>query len=416
MVSMNLAPPEKGGRIRFENGEVITPDNPVIPYIIGEGSGPDIWAAASRVLDAAVRHAYKGSREISWFRVYAGDKAASIYGNEVFLPDETLEILREYMVAIKGPLSTPVGFGRRSLNVALRQRLDLYACVRPIRYFAGIPTPMKHPELIDVVIFRENTDDIYAGIEWKAGSPEATKVISWLRNEMGVQNIRFPDSTSIGIKPMSRECTERIVRAAINYAVDFERKSVTIVHKGNIMKYTEGGFRDWAYEIAAREFGAMMINGGHSCRLPNGILIKDAIADSFFEQALTMPQDLDVIVAPNLNGDYISSTFAAQAGGISMSPGGNINFDTGNAIFETTHGTVPHLAGLNKANPSAMILSGVMMFRYMKWYDAASLVLHAMSRTVARKIVTADLAHIMPGALEASCSEFADAIIADMPA
>lgn len=411
-----LTPPKHGQRIGIRNMKLQVPDNPIIPFIEGDGTGADIWRAAQRVFDAAVKKAYGGKKEIVWFEVYAGEKSNEVYGEGTWLPEDTLEAIREYVVAIKGPLTTPVGGGIRSINVALRQMLDLYVCLRPVQYFVGVPSPVKRPELVNMVIFRENTEDIYAGIEWKAGTPEATKVVEWLQKEMGVKKIRFPKTASIGIKPVSIEGTERLVRAAITYAIDNKRKSVTLIHKGNIMKFTEGGFRDWGYALATREFRDQVVTwdecGGNP---PAGkILIKDAIADAFLQQILTRPTEYDVIATLNLNGDYISDALAAQVGGIGIAPGGNINFETGYAVFEATHGTAPKYAGLDKVNPGSVILSGEMMLRYMGWTEAADLILAGLNKTIASKVVTYDFARLMEGAKEAKCSEFGDAIVKNM--
>jgi len=387
-----------------------------VPFIEGDGTGPDIWRASQRVFDAAVRKAYGEKRSIVWFEVYAGEKANAVYGEGTWLPEDTLTAIREYVVAIKGPLTTPVGGGIRSINVALRQMLDLYVCLRPVQYFAGVPSPVKAPEKIDMVIFRENTEDIYAGIEWKAGTPEAQKVVAWLQTEMGVKKIRFPQTSSIGIKPVSQEGTERLVRAAIRYAIENKRASVTLIHKGNIMKFTEGGFRDWGYALAIREFRDAVVTweecGGNVP--PGKILIKDAIADAFLQQILTRPAEYDVIATLNLNGDYISDALAAQVGGIGIAPGGNINFETGHAVFEATHGTAPKYAGLDKVNPGSVILSGEMMFRYMGWREAADLIVAALNRTITAKVVTYDFARLTQGATEVKCSEFGDALIRNM--
>ena len=414
MAYQKLTPPASGAKITVTDGVLNVPDNPVIPFIEGDGTGPDIWAAAVRVLDAAVAKAYGGKRKIEWFEVFAGEKALTVYGEDVWLPEDTLEAVKEFVVGIKGPLTTPVGGGIRSLNVALRQMLDLYVCLRPVRYFQGVPSPVKHPELIDMVIFRENSEDIYAGIEWKAGTPEVKKLIDFLQNEMGVQKIRFPESSSIGIKPASQEGTERLVRAAIKYALDFNRESVTIVHKGNIMKFTEGGFRDWGYDVAMKEFGGTLIDGGPWVKLPEGVIVKDVIADAFLQQILTRPAEYDVIATMNLNGDYISDALAAQVGGIGIAPGANINYQNGYAIFEATHGTAPKYAGLDKVNPGSVILSGEMMLRYMGWTEAAALIIKAMDATIQQKTVTYDFARLMDGATEVKCSEFATALIANM--
>ena len=363
----------QGEKITLKEGTLHVPDHPIVGFIEGDGTGVDIWAASQPVLDAAVEKAYGGRRKIAWMEVYAGEKANEVYGEPVWLPEETLEAIDEYVVAIKGPLTTPIGGGIRSINVALRQRLDLYACLRPVQYFNGVPSPVKHPELVNMVIFRENTEDIYAGIEWEAYSPEAVKVIKFLEQEMGVKKIRFPQSSGIGIKPVSEEGTSRLVRAAIKYAIDNKRKSVTLVHKGNIMKYTEGAFMNWGYKVAAEEFGATPLDGGPWHKLPNGIVIKDVIADAMLQQILTRPAEYDVIATLNLNGDYISDALAAQVGGIGIAPGANINYITGRAVFEATHGTAPRYAGQDKVNPSSVILSGEMMLRHMGWAEAADL-------------------------------------------
>jgi isocitrate dehydrogenase len=403
-----------GEKISLQDGKLYVPDNPIVGFIEGDGTGVDIWAASQPVLDAAVEKAYGGRRKIAWMEVYAGEKANEVYSEPVWLPEETLTAIDEYIVAIKGPLTTPVGGGIRSINVALRQRLDLYACVRPVQYFTGVPSPVKHPEAIDMVIFRENTEDIYAGIEWEAYTDGAKKVIDFLQNEMGVNKIRFPESSGIGIKPVSEEGTARLVRAAIQYAIDNNRKSVTLVHKGNIMKFTEGAFMQWGYKLAAEEFGATPLDGGPWHKLPNGIIIKDVIADAFLQQILTRPAEYDVIATLNLNGDYISDALAAQVGGIGIAPGANINYVTGRAIFEATHGTAPKYAGLDKVNPSSVILSGEMMLRHMGWNEAADLVINSMEKTVSAKVVTYDFARLMTGATEVKCSEFGQALIGNM--
>jgi isocitrate dehydrogenase len=403
-----------GEKISLQDGKLYVPDNPIVGFIEGDGTGVDIWAASQPVLDAAVEKAYGGRRKIAWMEVYAGEKANEVYSEPVWLPEETLTAIDEYIVAIKGPLTTPVGGGIRSINVALRQRLDLYACVRPVQYFTGVPSPVKHPEAIDMVIFRENTEDIYAGIEWEAYTDGAKKVIDFLQNEMGVNKIRFPESSGIGIKPVSEEGTARLVRAAIQYAIDNNRKSVTLVHKGNIMKFTEGAFMQWGYKLAAEEFSATPLDGGPWHKLPNGIIIKDVIADAFLQQILTRPAEYDVIATLNLNGDYISDALAAQVGGIGIAPGANINYETGRAIFEATHGTAPKYAGQDKVNPSSVILSGEMMLRHMGWSEAADLILHAMEKAVSQKVVTYDFARLMEGATEVKCSEFGQALIANM--
>ena len=388
------------------------PDNPIIPFIEGDGIGVDITPVMKKVVDAAVTKAYGGKRKIHWMEVYAGEKSTKLYGSDVWLPAETLATLKEYSVSIKGPMTTPVGGGIRSLNVALRQELDLYQCVRPVRYFRGVPSPLKQPELTDMVIFRENTEDIYAGVEWMAGTEACTKVVKFLREEMGVKKIRFPDTSSIGIKPVSKEGTERLVRAAIKYAIDNKRKSVTIVHKGNIMKFTEGGFRDWAYALAKNEFGGVEIDGGPWLKLPNGIVIKDAIADAFLQQILLRPAEYDVIATLNLNGDYISDALAAQVGGIGIAPGANISDQY--ACFEATHGTAPKYAGKDYVNPGSLILSAEMMLRHMGWVEAADLIIKSMEAAIGDKVVTYDFARLMDGASEVSCSGFGNAMIERM--
>ncbi len=411
-----LKPPTRGEKITIKERKLQVPDNPIIPFIEGDGTGPDIWRASQRVFDAAVAKAYGGKRKIEWFEVYAGEKSNVVYGENTWLPDDTLEAMREYTVGIKGPLTTPVGGGFRSINVALRQMLDLYVCLRPVQYFQGVPSPVKRPELINMVIFRENTEDIYAGIEWKAGTPEAEKIVKWLQTEMGVKKIRFPNTASIGIKPVSIEGTERLVRAAIRYAIENKRKSITLVHKGNIMKFTEGGFRDWGYELAKREFSDKVVSwddcGGNPP--PDKILIKDVIADAFLQQILTRPSEYDVIATLNLNGDYVSDALAAQVGGIGIAPGGNINYENGYAVFEATHGTAPKYAGLDKVNPGSVILSGEMMFRYLGWTEAADKIITALETTIKTKVVTYDFARLMDGAKEVKCSEFGEAIIKNM--
>jgi len=395
----------------IEPGKPI-PDDPIIPYIEGDGIGVDITPVMIRVIDAAVAKAYGGKKKIVWLEVYAGEKSTQIYGPDEWLPTETFDALKKYRVSIKGPMTTPVGGGIRSLNVALRQELDLYQCVRPVQYFKGVPSPLKDPSKTNMVIFRENTEDIYAGIEWQAESEGAKKLIAFLQTEMGVKKIRFPDTSGIGIKPVSRQGTERLVRAAIKYAIDNGRKSVTIVHKGNIMKFTEGGFRDWAYALAKNEFGAEMLDGGPWMKLPNGIVIKDAIADAFLQQILLRPAEYDVIATLNLNGDYVSDALAAQVGGIGIAPGANISDEY--AVFEATHGTAPKYAGLDKVNPGSLILSAEMMLRHLGWKEAADLVIHAMEAAIADKVVTYDFARLMDGATEVSCSEFGEAMVARM--
>jgi len=406
-----LTPPAHGEKITMSDGKLNVPDNPIIPFIEGDGTGVDIWPAAQMVFDTAVKKAYGGKREIVWFEVYAGEKANKVYEKEIWLPDDTLKAITEYRVGIKGPLTTPVGGGFRSINVALRQLMDLYACVRPVQYFNGVPSPVKKPELVDMVIFRENTEDIYAGIEYKAGTPEVKKVIDFLQKEMKVNKIRFPETSAIGVKPVSEEGSKRLIRAAIRYAIANNRKSVTLVHKGNIMKYTEGGFREWGYELAKEEFGAVEFDGGPWCKLPNGIVIKDAIADAFLQQILTRPAEYDVIATLNLNGDYISDALAAQVGGIGIAPGANINYETGYAVFEATHGTAPKYAGQDKVNPGSVILSGEMMFRYLGWTEAADLIIRGLNGAIGQKTVTYDFARLMDGAKEVKCSEFAKEVV-----
>ncbi|MCX6121721.1 MAG: NADP-dependent isocitrate dehydrogenase [Ignavibacteriales bacterium] len=409
-----LTTPTAGQSIRFIDGKLTVPDLPIIPFIEGDGTGPDIWRASQRVFDAAVAKAYGGKKKIVWFEVFAGEKANVVYGPNTWLHDDTLAAIKEHIVAIKGPLTTPIGGGIRSINVALRQMLDLYVCLRPVQYFTGVPSPVKHPELIDMIIFRENTEDIYAGIEWKAGTPEAKKIVAWLQKEMGVKKIRFPETSSIGIKPVSEDGTKRLVRAAILYAINHKRKSVTLVHKGNIMKFTEGGFRDWGYELAQEEFGGTLIDGGPWVKLPNGIIVKDVIADAFLQQILTRPNEYDVIATLNLNGDYISDALAAQVGGIGIAPGGNINYENGFAVFEATHGTAPKYANQDKVNPGSVILSGEMMLRYMGWDEAADLIINGLNKSIQAKTVTYDFARLMDGAKEVKCSEFGDTIIKNM--
>jgi isocitrate dehydrogenase len=415
--------PPAGDKITISDGKLTVPDHPVVPFIRGDGTGRDIWASSVRVFDAAVEKAYGGSRKVSWFEVFAGEAAKNKFDN--WLPDDTVEAFREYLVGIKGPLTTPVGGGIRSLNVALRQMLDLYVCLRPVQYFVGVPSPVKRPEKVDMVIFRENTEDIYAGVDWQAGSPEAIKFMEWLKTNVpkDFQKVRFGleavETVGVGIKPVSKPGTERLVRAAIQYAVDEGRKSVTIVHKGNIMKYTEGAFRDWAYEVAKAEFGAVEIDGGPWCKIPEGkpgagIVIKDAIADITLQQVLTRPEDFSVIATLNLNGDYLSDALAAQVGGIGIAPGGNINYISGHAIFEATHGTAPKYADLDKVNPGSVVLSGEMMFRYMGWKEVADLILKGLNGAIGSKRVTYDFARLMDGATEIKCSEFGDNIIEHM--
>ncbi len=390
------------------------PNFPIIPHIIGDGSGPDIWRAAKRVIDAAVSAAYGDTRAIEWMEVLAGQKAFDTVGT--WLPNETVEAFRKYLIGIKGPLTTPVGGGIRSLNVALRQGLDLYCCVRPVRYFNGIETPVKDPSLVDMVIFRENTEDIYAGIEFKEGSKDAAVFYEWLSQTYPDRagKVRFPNTSGFGIKPVSKEGTERLVRSAIQYAIETGRTSVTLVHKGNIMKFTEGGFRDWGYELAKREFGAELIGKGPWCRLPNGIVIKDCICDAFLQEILIHPKDHSVVATLNLNGDYCSDALAAQVGGIGIAPGANINYKTGHAVFEATHGTAPALANLDKANPCSFLLSAEMMLRYMGWVEVADLIVAAIEGAIADKTVTADLAEMIPGSTAVSTSKFGDALISHL--
>ena len=414
MADMRITVPAEGSKVTFDGTRLHVPDNPIVAFIEGDGTGPDIWRACRKVLDAAVEKAYQGRRAIAWMEVYAGDKANEVYGEPVWLPEETLDVINEYNVAIKGPLSTPVGGGIRSINVALRQRLDLYACVRPVRYFDGVPSPVRQPELVDMVVFRENTEDIYAGIEWAAGTPEAQKVVDFIRTDMDSDKIRFPATSSIGIKPVSQEGSQRLIRAAIQYALDQGRPSVTLVHKGNIMKFTEGGFRTWGYELAQEAFGGTEIDGGPWLQIPDGPVVKDAIADAFLQQILTRPAEYDVIATMNLNGDYISDALAAQIGGIGIAPGANINYETGRAIFEATHGTAPKYAGLDQVNPSSMILSGEMMLRHLGWTEAAETMTAAMDRTFAQKTVTYDLHRLMDGATKVSCSQFGASIVQNM--
>jgi isocitrate dehydrogenase len=417
MAYKDITPPA-GGKISIKNGKLSVPHNPVLPFIRGDGTGPDIWAASQRVFDAAVHKAYGSKRKIAWFEVFAGETAKNKFDN--WLPDDTIEAFKEYLVGIKGPLTTPVGGGIRSLNVALRQLLDLYVCLRPVQYFQGVPSPVKHPEKVNMIIFRENTEDIYAGIDYQAGSPEAKKILEFMQQELplALKKIRFgkeaPDQIGIGIKTVSKPGTERLVRAALQYAVRQKSKSLTIVHKGNIMKYTEGAFRDWAYEVAKREFGAVEFDGGPWCRMPEGIVIKDAIADITLQQVLTRPEEFDVLATLNLNGDYLSDALAAQVGGIGIAPGGNINYFSGHAIFEATHGTAPKYANQDKVNPGSVVLSGEMMFRYLGWDEAADLILKGLNGAIGSKRVTYDFARQMAGATEIKCSQFGDNIIEHM--
>ena len=402
-------------KMKMENGRMIVPDFPFIPFIEGDGIGPDIWHAAVHVFDKAVERAYGDSRRIEWVEVLAGEKAFNKTGE--WLPQATLDSIQDHLVAIKGPLTTPIGGGIRSLNVALRQKLDLFACVRPVRWFEGVPSPVKEPELVDMTIFRENTEDIYAGIEWMEGTEDLEKVKSFLINEMGVTNIRFPDTCSLGVKPVSIEGTERLVRSAIDYALSHERNSLTLVHKGNIMKFTEGAFRDWGYEVAKREYGATDLDGGPWQVIKKDgkeLIVKDVIADAFLQQILLRPSEYDVIATLNLNGDYISDALAAIVGGIGIAPGANINYITGHAIFEATHGTAPKYAGKDQVNPSSVILSGVMMLEYMGWQEAADLIVNGIKGAIGQKRVTYDFHRLMEGATKLKCSEFGGEIIANM--
>ncbi|MDD2343252.1 MAG: NADP-dependent isocitrate dehydrogenase [Tolumonas sp.] len=410
--------PATGEKISLDaTGKLVVPNNPIIPFIEGDGIGVDVTPAMLKVVDAAVEKAYKGEKKISWMEIYTGEKSTKVYGDDVWLPAETLDAMREYHVGIKGPLTTPVGGGIRSLNVALRQELDLYVCLRPVRYYEGTPSPVKQPELTDMVIFRENAEDIYAGIEWKADSAEAKKVIEFLRTEMGVTKIRFPDNCGIGIKPMSEAGTQRLVRAALQYVIDNDRDSLTLVHKGNIMKFTEGAFKDWGYQLAREEFGAELIDGGPWCQFKNpntgkNIIVKDVIADAFLQQILLRPAEYDVIATMNLNGDYISDALAAQVGGIGIAPGANIG--DGVALFEATHGTAPKYAGQDKVNPGSLILSAEMMLRHLGWFEAADLIVKGMEGAIRNKTVTYDFERLMDGATLRKCSEFADDMISQM--
>ena len=411
-------PVPAGEKITIADGVLHVPNNPIMPFVEGDGTGPDIWRASVRVFDATVEKAYGGERRVSWMEVLAGEKAFNETGN--WLPQATVDAFSEYLVGIKGPLTTPVGGGIRSLNVALRQMLDLYVCLRPVQYFAGVPSPVKRPEKVEMVIFRENTEDIYAGIDFQAGSEAALNILNFIKEQLPKEfkKVRFGAddiaSVGVGIKPVSQPGTERLVRAAIQYEIDNNRKSVTFVHKGNIMKYTEGAFRDWGYELAKREFGAVEIDGGPWCKLPNGIVIKDAIADITLQQVLTRPEDFDVIATLNLNGDYLSDALAAQVGGIGIAPGGNINYITGHAIFEATHGTAPKYANLDKVNPCSVILSGEMMFRYIGWTEVADMLIASIEKTINEKVVTYDFARQMEGATEVATSKFADALIGNL--
>lgn len=411
----------EGDKVVMQDGRVVASDQPIIGFIEGDGTGPDIWRAAVRVLDAAVERAYSGKRKIAWMELYAGDKANEVYGEELWLPDETIDALNEYLIGIKGPLTTPIGGGIRSINVAIRQRLDLYACVRPVQYFTGVPSPVKEPEAVDMIIFRENTEDIYAGIEFAEGTEAVQQFLAAFNGAFPDQydKIRFPKSSGIGIKPVSREGTQRLVRAAIDYAIANDKDSVTLVHKGNIMKFTEGAFRDWGYELADSEYGGEVIDEGPWRRIKNPnngkeIVIKDVIADAMLQQILTRPREYGVIATLNLNGDYISDALAAQVGGIGIAPGANINYDTGHAVFEATHGTAPKYAGKDQVNPSSVILSGEMMLRHLGWTEAADMILEATAKTISQKRVTYDFHRLMDGATLLKCSEFGDALIENL--
>lgn len=410
-----LKRPEKGSVVKKKSdGTLEVGNDPIIPYIEGDGIGIDISPTMKHVVDSAVEKAFGGKKKINWFEVYAGEKAVDKYGNDEWLPQDTLTAFQEYLVGIKGPLTTPVGGGIRSLNVAIRQKLDLYACVRPVKYYKGTPSPVRQPELTDMVIFRENTEDIYAGIEYQTGTDENKKLKDFLMNDLGTTNIRFPDTSSLGIKPISIEGTKRLVRSAINYAIDQGRDSVTLVHKGNIMKFTEGSFKNWGYELAKEEFGAKEIGEGPWCKLPNGIVVKDVIADAFLQQILTRPAEYDVIATMNLNGDYISDALAACVGGIGIAPGANINYDTGIAVFEATHGTAPKYTGQDKVNPGSLILSAVMMLRYLGWGEAADLIEKGLEASISDKRVTYDFERLMEGATLLKCSEFGEEIVKNM--
>ena len=402
----------QGDTIAMRGGRLEVPAQPVIPFIEGDGTGPDIWRASQHVFDEAVRRAYGGKRRVVWLEVLAGEKSKNQLNS--WLPEETLAAIDHHLVAIKGPLTTPVGGGFRSLNVALRQKLDLYACVRPVRWFEGVPSPVKAPQDVDMTIFRENTEDIYAGIEYKAGSAEARRMVEFLQQQMGAQTIRFPNTSAIGVKPISEEGSKRLIRAALEYAVARKAPSVTLVHKGNIMKFTEGGFRDWGYQLAREEYGAVEVDGGPWCRLPSGVVVKDVIADAFLQQILTRPREYSVIATMNLNGDYISDALAAQVGGIGIAPGANINYLTGHAVFEATHGTAPKYAGQDKVNPGSVILSGEMMFRHLGWDEAADLIVRSLERTIAQKRVTYDFERLMTGATLLKTSEFGNAMVENM--
>ncbi len=416
MAYEKISVPADGDQITVKNGSLITPDNPIVPFIEGDGTGHDIWRATRRVLDEAVNKAYKGSKQIRWMEVFAGEKANTVYAPETWLPEETLKAIADFKVAIKGPMTTPVGGGIRSINVALRQELDLYACLRPVRYFDGVPSPVKNPEYVNMCVFRENTEDIYAGIEFEPRSDGKKEILDVLQKHGLDKKIRFPENTAIGIKPISEDGAKRLVKAAIQFAIDNNRSSVTLVHKGNIMKYTEGYFVKWGYEIAKEMFGRETISwaecGGNAP--PEKLLIKDVIADAFLQQILTRPRDYDVIATTNLNGDYISDALAAQVGGIGIAPGANINYESGICIFEATHGTAPKYAGLDKVNPSSLILSGEMMLRHMGWKEAADLIIGAIEKTIQSRTVTYDFARLMDGATQVKCSEFGNALIGNM--
>ncbi len=409
--------PDNGKKITMQNNELLVPVNPIIPFIEGDGIGSDIWKSSVRVFDSAVEKAYNNQRKIHWMEIYAGEKANDVYEENIWLPQETLDVVSDCLIAIKGPLTTPVGGGIRSLNVALRQKLDLYACVRPVRWFNGVPSPVKEPGLVDMVIFRENTEDIYAGIEWMHGTDDVEKVKSFLMNEMGVTNIRFPETASLGVKPVSKEGTTRLVKAALDVAFQQKRKSLTLVHKGNIMKFTEGAFRDWGYEIAKTEYGSEDFDGGPWQIIKKDghqLIIKDVIADAFLQQILLRPSEYDVIATLNLNGDYISDALAAIVGGIGIAPGANINYMSGHAIFEATHGTAPKYAGQDKVNPSSVILSGAMMLEYMGWQEAADLIIKGIEGAISSKKVTYDFHRLMDDATLLKCSEFGEALISNM--
>lgn len=410
-----LEKPSVGSVIKKkEDGSLVVGDDPIIPFIEGDGIGIDITPAMKHVVDSAVEKAYDGKKKINWFEVYAGEKAVEEYGNDTWLPEDTLTAFQEYLVGIKGPLTTPVGGGIRSLNVAIRQKLDLFACVRPVKYYSGTPSPVKHPEKTDMVIFRENTEDIYAGIEYQTGTPQNEKLKDFLIDELGATSIRFPETSSLGIKPISIEGTKRLVRSAINYAIEQERDSVTLVHKGNIMKFTEGSFKNWGYEVAREEFDAEVIGEGPWCKLPNGIVVKDVIADAFLQQILTRPAEYDVIATMNLNGDYVSDALAACVGGIGIAPGANINYNSGIAVFEATHGTAPKYTGQDKVNPGSLILSAVMMLRYLGWKEAADLIEKGLEKAISNKRVTYDFERLMEDATLLKCSEFGEEIVKGM--